>query len=145
MRILTLLFRIYSSVSNVSKRSNDKTIRIRWESFKRYYQTNYSNSENTQNYQISAMSLDQLMSLRKIALLQFSKLLERQHSTMIRYVFLLYRLILFIFNICLLFLIRTLRLFSKKNKTCVGFDGLSNAGTLPGRANLEWLSATPPL
>ncbi len=43
-------------------------------------------------YQISAISCEQLMALRKLALLQFSKLLERQHSSMIR----------------------TLRLFSKK-------------------------------
>ncbi|RNA25412.1 rho GTPase-activating 7-like isoform X1 [Brachionus plicatilis] len=44
-------------------------------------------------YQIAAMSLEQLMALRKLALIQFSKLVERQHSSMIR----------------------TFRLFSKKN------------------------------
>ena len=35
-------------------------------------------------YQISAMSLEQLMALRKLALIQFAKLVERQHSSMIK-------------------------------------------------------------
>ena len=67
----------------MSKGSSVKFFRVRWASFNKYYKTN---QQQPQNYQISAMSLEQLMSLRKIAMLQFSKLLERQHSTMTRLV-----------------------------------------------------------
>ena len=64
-------------------------MRIRWESFNKYYRSNFQQTHSipTANYQISAMSLEQIMLLRKLALLQFSKLLERQHSTMHRLIF----------------------------------------------------------
>ncbi|CAF0915176.1 unnamed protein product [Brachionus calyciflorus] len=86
--------RSYGSISTLSKASSSKS-RVNWQSFSKYYHYYFFQSMNTtwSKYQIAAMSLEQLMALRKLALIQFSKLVERQHSTMIR----------------------TLRLFSKKN------------------------------
>lgn len=81
----------YGSVSNLSKVSS-KTTRVKWQSFTKYYRLNLQHNATLSKYQISTISCEQLMALRKLALIQFSKLLERQHSSMIR----------------------TLRLFSKK-------------------------------
>lgn len=74
----------YGSISNLSKTSSKKT-RVKWQSFTKYYRLNLQhNSKDLSKYQISAMSCEELMMLRKLALSQFSKLLERQHSSMIR-------------------------------------------------------------
>lgn len=74
----------YGSISNLSKTSSKKT-RVKWQSFTKYYRLNLQHSsKDLFKYQISAISCEQLMMLRKLALAQFSKLLERQHSSMIR-------------------------------------------------------------
>lgn len=76
--------RSYSSISNLSKNSS----RVNWHSFHKHYHNHFFQSVNTwSKYQISAMSLEQIMALRKLALIQFSKLVERQHSTMIKYTY----------------------------------------------------------
>ncbi len=67
-----------------SKASSSKS-RINWQSFTKSYRYYFQSAETTwSKYQISAMSLEQIMALRKLALIQFSKLVERQHSNMIR-------------------------------------------------------------
>lgn len=72
--------RSYSSISNSSKSS-----RVNWQSFTKNYRNHFFHQLNTwSKYQISAMSLEQIMALRKLALIQFSKLVEKQHSTMIK-------------------------------------------------------------
>ena len=74
----------YGSFSNLCKISSKKT-RVKWQSFTKYYHLNLQhNNANLSKYQISVISCEQLMILRKLALSQFSKLLERQHSSMIR-------------------------------------------------------------
>lgn len=76
--------RSYGSLSIHSKASSSKS-RTNWQSFSKSYRLYFQSTENTwSKYQISAMSLEQIMSLRKLALIQFSKLVERQHSNMIR-------------------------------------------------------------
>ena len=76
--------RSYGSISIHSKASSNKS-RINWQSFSKSYRYYFQSTETTwSKYQISAMSLEQIMSLRKLALIQFSKLVERQHSNMIR-------------------------------------------------------------
>jgi hypothetical protein len=86
--------RSYGSLSTISKTQTAITAhrtRCNWQSFTKYYNLHFFNSNNQtwSKYQISAMSLEQLMALRKLALIQFSKLIERQHSSMIRYNFVL--------------------------------------------------------
>lgn len=78
--------RSYGSISTLSKRSSLNRARCNWQSFYKYYNLHFFQSNNTtwSKYQISAISLEQLMALRKLALIQFSKLIERQHSSMIR-------------------------------------------------------------
>lgn len=77
--------RSYGSISTLSKTSSINS-RVNWQSFSKYYRLQFYQHMDTTwtKYQISAMSLEQLMALRKLALIQFSKLVERQHSTMIR-------------------------------------------------------------
>ena len=70
-------------MSNLSRVATKRT-RVMWQSLIKYYRVNVQHNEAWSKYQISALSLDQLMTLRKLALIQFSKLVERQHSSMIR-------------------------------------------------------------
>jgi hypothetical protein len=79
--------RSYGSISTLSRKtSSSANSRVNWQSFSKYYRLQFYQQMDTTwtKYQISAMSLEQLMALRKLALIQFSKLVERQHSTMIR-------------------------------------------------------------
>lgn len=71
-----------STMSSVSKASSKS--RTNWQSFSKNYHLHFFHSTTWSKYQISAMSLDQIMALRKLALIQFSKLVERQHSSVIR-------------------------------------------------------------
>lgn len=75
--------RSYSSISTLSRNSSSR--RVNWHSFHKHYHNHFFQSVNTwSKYQISALSLEQIMALRKLALIQFSKLVERQHSKMIK-------------------------------------------------------------
>lgn len=77
--------RSYSSISTLSRNSSSR--RVNWHSFHKHYHNHFFQSVNTwSKYQISALSLEQIMALRKLALIQFSKLVERQHSKMIKFV-----------------------------------------------------------
>lgn len=76
--------RSYSSISTLSRNSSASR-RVNWHSFHKHYHNHFIQSVNTwSKYQISALALEQIMALRKLALIQFSKLVERQHSKMIK-------------------------------------------------------------
>jgi hypothetical protein len=55
-----------------------------WQSFKQKYILNlnqkYGNDQNWFEYQISALSLEEIMTLKKMAFIQLSKLAQRQNT-----------------------------------------------------------------
>lgn len=58
--------------------------RTHWKSFTRKYHSHFFHSTTWSKYQMSAMSLAQFMILRKLALIQFSHLIEAQQRSLIK-------------------------------------------------------------
>ena len=65
-------------------RKSSKRQRVMWQSFKQKYVLNlnqkYGNDQKWFDYQISALSLEEIMSLKKMAFIQLSKLAQRQNT-----------------------------------------------------------------